>query len=152
MSTIRRWSKAQDCRMPECCYSGRRSVVHSRPTERSPRLSEAKRRRRCSPSRHGGEFSSLSFIHRRRQKHAGSLATAPEIKDSNNNGEKKTLGERFAQASRRPPSTRRSHFLPGGREESGLKEIMNRSGGEVICMKMTRAGRGAERESAGCPG
>lgn len=61
------------------------------------------------------------------------------------------MGERFAQASRRPPSTRRSHFLPGGgagREESGLEEIMNRSGGEVICMKMTRAERGAESERA----
>lgn len=41
-STIRRWSKAQDCRTLECCYSGRRSIVHSRPTERSARLSEVK--------------------------------------------------------------------------------------------------------------
>lgn len=63
--------------------------------------------------------------------------------------EKKTLGERFAQASRRPPSTRApppEPFPAGGREESSLKEIMNRSGGEVIFMKMTRAERGAERK------
>lgn len=66
---------------------------------------------------------------------------------------KETFAKSFAQASRRPPSTRTTAGAAaaaaviscGGREESSLKEIMNSGGGEVICMKMTRAERGARR-------